>query len=264
MVVKNLFIYPVKSLGGISLQQSEVTIRGLKYDRRWVLVDSNNRFITQRTLPQMALFEVRLNEDHLEVSHRSGGTALQVPFEPRTTDKRIITIWDDEIEAVRVADEADEWFSALLGFRCFLFFQPDDSVRKVDEKYQVSGHEHTSLSDAYPILIIGQGSLDDLNSRLETDVAMKRFRPNIVFEGGEPYTEDLMKGIKIGNVSLYGVKPCARCILTTVDPDADEPKTGSEPLKTLSQYRRVGNKVLFGQNLVVHSEGHIKVGDEIV
>ncbi|NBA84442.1 MOSC domain-containing protein [Emticicia sp. CRIBPO] len=264
MVVKNLFIYPIKSLGGISLQQSEVTVRGLKYDRRWVLVDSNGRFITQRTLPHMALFSVGIEKDHLLVTHRTSGQFIRIPLEPETTEKQIVTVWDDEIEGVRVCDEADQWFSEHLGFTCYLYYQPEASIRKVDAKYQVSGHEHTSFSDAYPALVIGEASLEDLNNRLEVKVEMKRFRPNIVTGGGEAFEEDYLKRIKIGSAGLYGVKPCSRCILTTIDPDSDEPKHGSEPLKTLAGYRRVGNKVMFGHNLVVHQEGVISVGDEIV
>jgi uncharacterized protein YcbX len=264
MVVKNLFIYPIKSLGGISLQQSEVTTRGLKYDRRWVLADSNDRFITRRTLPEMTLFEVSLTDEHLVVKHRTTGLVINIPLEPQTSERRIVTIWDDEVEAIRVSDEADTWFTELLGFSCTLYFQPDTSIRKVDANYQVSGHEHTSLSDAYPVLIIGQSSLDDLNSRLEEKIEMNRFRPNIVFEGGEAYGEDMLKALSIGTTKLYGVKLCKRCIVTTMDPDSDEPKAGKEPLKTLATYRRVGEKVVFGQNLVVHQEGVISIGDEIV
>ncbi len=263
MTVRELFIYPVKSLGGISLASSVVTERGLAYDRRWVLADASGRFITQRTHPEMALFAVNLEKDRLVVIHRLKKARLEVPFVPETREEKRISIWDDVVAAVRVSNEADAWFSHHLGFGCELFFQPDHSVRKVDERYRVTGEEHTSFSDAYPALLISRESLDDLNSRLAVKTDMRRFRPNIVIEGIEPYGEDQLKGLEIGSAVFQGVKLCSRCILTTIDPDADEPKVAAEPLKTLASYRKNGNKVLFGQNLVVHREGMISVGDQV-
>lgn len=262
-IVSEITIYPIKSLGGISLKHAIVEERGLQYDRRWVLADENNVFITQRQNEQMALIDVAIEETGLRVTHRLKRIApLQVPFEPQTSDQQQITIWDDVVRAVRVSDEADAWFTTVLGKKCSLFYQPDDSVRLTDPKYSITKEEHTSFSDGYPILVIGQASLDELNSKLEEPVSMKRFRPNLVFTGGEAHIEDSWKYFTVGEAKLVGVKPCARCVLTTINPETAE--KGKEPLRTLTQYRNVNNKILFGQNLLVVETGKISVGDELL
>lgn len=267
-IVSEITIYPIKSLGGISLQEAIVEQRGLQYDRRWVLADENNVFITQRQNEQMALIDVAITETGLQVTHRLKRIAsLQIPFEPQTVagggvpHQQQITIWDDVVSAIRVSDEADAWFTTVLGKKCSLFYQPDDSIRLTDPKYSITKEEHTSFSDGYPILVIGQASLDELNAKLEEPVSMKRFRPNLVFTGGEAHVEDTWRYFTVGDAKLVGVKPCARCVLTTINPETAE--KGKEPLRTLTQYRNVNNKILFGQNLLVVETGKISVGDEI-
>jgi hypothetical protein len=137
---------------------------------------------------------------------------------------------------------------------------PDSSRRQVDEKYALQ-NDITSFSDGYPVLLIGQASLDDLNGRLDQPVPMNRFRPNIVFSGGTPYQEDGMKHFKVDGLDFFGVKPCGRCVMTTINQDTGS--VGQEPLKTLSLYRTANNKVNFGQNVLHTGFGRIKVGDEI-
>lgn len=262
-IVSEITIYPIKSLGGISLQEALVEERGLQYDRRWVLADENNVFITQRQNEQMALIDVAMTEDGLRVNHRLKTKApLKIPFVPQTIEEQEITIWDDVVRGIRVSDEADAWFSAVLGKKCSLFYQPDDSIRLTDPKYSITKEEHTSFSDGYPILVIGQESLDELNAKLEEPVSMKRFRPNLVFTGGEAHVEDTWKYFNVGKTKMVGVKPCARCVLTTINPETAE--KGKEPLKTLTQYRNMNNKILFGQNLLVVETGKISVGDELL
>lgn len=263
LIISEINVFPIKSLGGISLQETEVEERGLKYDRRWVLADTNNRFMTQRENEQMALIDVAIEADGLKVTHRTKNiSALKVPFQPQTSDRKPITIWDDEVEGIRVSDEVDAWFSEVLEKECSLYYQPDDSFRKIDPNYAITHEEHTSFADGYPILIIGQASLDELNNKLEKSIEMKRFRTNLVFEGGEPFVEDTFSEFSVGTTKLVGVKPCARCVLTTIDPKTGE--KGKEPLKTLSEFRKKGNKILFGQNLLISQTGKIKVGDEIL
>ncbi len=267
LIVTEITIYPIKSLGGISLQSAIVEDRGLQHDRRWVLADEQNRFMTQRENEQMALIDVSIESDGLKVSHRLKKIVpLIVPFSPQTAADGVIynqeiTIWDDVVNAILVSDEADAWFSAVLGIKCRLFYQPDDSIRLTDSRYSITKEEHTSFSDGYPLLIIGQASLDNLNDRLDEKIEMKRFRPNLVFSGGQAHEEDYWKYFKVGEAKLVGVKPCARCVMTTINPDTAE--KGKEPLRTLTQYRNFGNKVLFGQNLLVVEKGAIAVGDVI-
>ncbi|WP_259014000.1 MOSC domain-containing protein [Emticicia fluvialis] len=262
-ILTEINIYPIKSLGGISLQEAQVEDRGLQYDRRWVLADGDNVFRTQRENEQMALIDVAIEADGLRVSHRKLAIApLKVPFTPQTDDTRMITIWDDTVKAVRVSNEADVWFTEVLGNETYLYYQPDDSIRPTDPKYSITHEEHTSFADAYPLLLVGQASLDLLNGKLDEPIGMKRFRPNLVFSGGEPHEEDNLRFFSLGNARLAGVKPCARCVLTTINPETAE--KGKEPLKTLNQYRRNGNKILFGQNILVIEKGKIRIGDEIL
>lgn len=261
MHITALYVYPIKSLGGISLTTSEVEERGLTYDRRWVLADKQNMFITQRQHSEMAFFEVSIEQNGLRVFNRKSGNETTVPFEPQTNDYQDITVWDDTVKAVRVSDKTDAWFTAELGFECSLFYQPDGSVRPADSKYSITGKEHVSMADGYPILVVSQASLDDLNARIGQPMELARFRPNVVIEGCLPFEEDDLREIKIGDVALYGVKPCARCVLTTIDPATGT--KGAEPLKTLATFRKSGNKIKFGQNVVVHQTGSIAVGDEL-
>lgn len=263
--LSEIWIYPVKSLAGISLQEAKVTDRGLEYDRRWLLVDENGHFLTQRQFPQLALFQPILEAEYLKITHRSDNfEPLQISLNPNIYSKKVgVTVWDDAIEdALEVSAEANEWFSKALGMSVRLVYMPENSRREVDKKYAITGNEITSFSDAYPFLVIGQSSLDDLNSRLKESVKMNRFRPNLVFKGGKAYEEENWYEVQIGKATFWGVKPCARCIMTTVDPASGE-KSGKEPLFTLSTYRKAGKRVLFGQNLLVSVLEKIHVGDVI-
>jgi uncharacterized protein YcbX len=261
LTVSELYIYPIKSLGGIPLDSAALTDRGFAYDRRWMLVDTENRFLTQRELPKMSLLQVQLREDGLLIQHKLLGDSVQVPFKPAGASCTV-TVWDDICEAQYVDGTADAWFSRMLSLPCRLVYMPESSQRKVDLNY-AQGDEITSFSDGYPLLLIGQASLDDLNSRLPQAIAMERFRPNIVFTGGTPYQEDEMTAFNIAGITFYGVKPCARCVIPTIDLSTGE--KGKEPLKTLSGYRQRNKKIYFGQNLLFRNAGgaHISVGDEI-
>jgi len=259
LTISSLYIYPIKSLGGISLTNALVTDRGLKYDRRWMLVDEQNRFLTQREHPQMALFKVQIESDGLLVTHPINGS-VTIPFQQNDKIKQEIAIWDDTCTGVFASTELDTWFSEAMGIKCRLVHMPDETRREVDQRYAQPGMI-TSFSDAYPFLLIGQRSLDDLNSRLAEPLPMDRFRPNIVFTGGHPFEEDLMNHIKIAGINFYGAKLCARCVLTTINQKTAV--KAKEPLKTLASYRLKNKKILFGQNLVHEGTGVINVGDTL-
>ncbi|RFZ84589.1 MOSC domain-containing protein [Mucilaginibacter terrenus] len=258
--ISGLYIYPIKSLGGIKVNSAVLTDRGLEHDRRWMLVDENNRFLSQRENIQMALLKASLVSDGIKVTYTPEGTSVVIPFKPITQTPVDVTIWDDKCMAHLVSTELDTWFSSKLGIDSRLVYMPDDSLRQTDLRYTDEG-AITSFSDAYPMLIIGQSSLDDLNNRLDEPLPMDRFRPNIVFTGGEPYSEDMMKHIRINGIDLFGVKLCARCVMTTVDQVTGQ--KGKEPLKTLAKYRLRNNKIYFGQNLVYLGNGKLNVGDEL-
>ncbi|GAB2777583.1 MOSC domain-containing protein [Rhabdobacter roseus] len=259
--LSEIWIYPVKSLGGIRLPEATVQQRGLQHDRRWMIVDENGRFITQRKVHEMALLDVGLDADGLRLWHRHAPEdVLQVPFEPSTPTPLRVTIWDDEVPAVAVSPEADRWLSDKLGRAVRLVLMPESTRRLVDPRY-AQAQEVVSFADGYPCLLISQASLDDLNARLPEPLSMKRFRPNLVVTGTLPYAEDQWRTFTVGEVLFQGVKPCARCVLTTIDPDTAA--TGPEPLRTLATYRKQQNKILFGQNLLPQTLGRLAEGDTV-
>ncbi|MDB5146634.1 MAG: hypothetical protein JWQ57_654 [Mucilaginibacter sp.] len=259
LLISELFIYPIKSLGGIAVKSAGVTRRGLKYDRRWMLVDEHNRFLTQREHAQMALLKVHIEAEGLLVTHPSKDP-VTIPYQYNGQVKQEVAIWDDTCTGVYVNDEIDAWFSDALGIKCRLVYMPDETEREVDQRYALPGMV-TSFADAYPFMTIGQASLNDLNSRLAEALPMDRFRPNIVFTGGKAFEEDKMNHLVIAGINFYGAKLCARCVMTTIDQQTAI--RAKEPLKTLAQYRFKDNKIMFGQNLIHEGSGIISVGDVI-
>jgi uncharacterized protein YcbX len=259
MKLTEIWIYPVKSLGGIKVNKARVMEKGLEYDRRYMLVDEDNQFITQRVYPQLALFKLSKDGDEFKVTYRSD--AINIPVQPLLSkEQSTVTIWDDTVQAVELGNVYNQWFSERVGINCKLIFFPEENKRPVDRNF-ANNNEQVGFADGYPFLIIGQGSLDDLNTKLKMPVPMNRFRPNFVFSDGEPFAEDGWKDFIIGENKFIGLKLCARCVLTTVNQDTGE--KGIEPLATLSKFRKVGSKVNFGQNLVAVNHNEVCVGDEI-
>lgn len=263
--VSQLFIYPIKSLGGIELQSSELTPTGLRYDRRWMLVNEEGRFLSQREESRMALLAVSLHEQSLQVfSKENPGSRVEIPFlkknEMENHPRISVSIWDDLCTALIYPDAIGAWFSDILGQSCRLVYMDDSVQRWVDGEY-ARNNEITSFSDAYPILMIGQASFDDLNARLPVPIPINRFRPNLVFTGGTPFLEDEMNTFIIRDKEYKAVKPCARCVIPTIDQATG--LKGDEPTRTLATYRLRDRKILFGQNVLVPGEGLIKVGDRI-
>ena len=263
--LSEIWIYPVKSLAGIRLEKSRVTQRGLEFDRRWMLVDEEGVFVTQRQHPKLALFQPEIQGDVLHISHAdlSKGTVSFSLSQKSNNLPSEVMVWEDCVTAIEVDAEISAWFSEILGFTVRLVYMPEESLRKVDPNYAVSTDNITSLSDGFPFLMIGQASLDDLNSRLKEAIPMRRFRPNFVFSGGVAYEEETWKEFTIGSLVFYGVKPCGRCVMTTVDPEKGI-FGGKEPLRTLSKYKKVGEKVIFGQNVIAKEDGLLYVGDAVV
>lgn len=257
-IVSEIWIYPVKSLGGIRLDASNVLPKGLEHDRRWMLIDENNTCMTQREYPAMALFKLQWQEGKFLIHY--SGEFMELPF-INAGDNMQAVIWDDTVEVVEVNNQLSNWIADLLKTKCRLVAFPEKNVRPVEIQYALK-NEQVSLADAYPLLIIGQSSLDDLNKRLKDPLPMNRFRPNIVFTGGDAFEEDGWKNFRIGKTRFAGIKPCARCVLTTVDQHTGE--KGKEPLVTLATYRKRGNNIYFGQNLLPLDGHEIKMGDEII
>jgi len=259
--VSELYVYPIKSLGGIKLDSAELTDRGFQYDRRWMLVNEQNEFLTQREFPQMALLQTEITNSGIKVSQKKNvNENILVPFNAESNYKITVRVWDDMCDAIFVNDHFSDWFSDQLKIRCKLVYMPDDSIRRVDRRYAFN-NETTSFSDGYPILMISEESLADLNSRLINSLPMNRFRPNMVIKDVRPYEEDEMDQFDINGINFYGVKLCSRCVITTTNQDTAE--KNKEPLKTLATYRTKNNNVYFGQNVLYNGNGKISVGNTI-
>lgn len=266
MHISEINIYPIKSLGGISLKEAIIEEKGFQHDRRWMLVDENGQFLTQREHALMATFKVSLSENSLLITKDDDN--LEIPFEPDSNEKAKVRIWDDLTEGVVYQDEINNWFSSHLKINCRLVKMSRETRREVDQKYAVfQSQDVVSFADGYPFLLIGESSLADLNSRLEKQIPMNRFRPNLVVSGADAFAEDNWKKVKIGETVFHFVKPCARCVMTTIDQKTGI-SDGAEPLKTLSKYRLVKkdgkSKVLFGENLIAETVGKtVKLGDKV-
>ncbi len=263
-----IHIYPIKGTGGISLTQSQVTKRGLQYDRRWQVVDENGKFFTQRDQRELTLLQVEDVGESFLVKHKiKNNKPLLFPKEPTDcSSKMTVSIWKDTVQACIVGKNQSDWFSEILGTKCHLVYMPETTHRKVNPKYSEQG-DVVSFADGFPILILGEASLNDLNRRLEEPLPMNRFRPNLVFNIGASYEEDDWQLIQIGPNNVFrGGKPCQRCIVTTINQESG--KAGKEPLKTLASFRHWGDGVYFGMNLIwdeIKSKGSatIQIGDEI-
>ena len=260
--VSALYIYPIKSLGGFSVTEANVSPTGFEYDRRWMLVDKDGKFMTQRQVHSMALLQTAITPDGLYIYHKqSPDKNIMVPFLPNSLEKRKVKVWNDECEAWMYDAAINNWFSEILETACELVYMPDYTNRMVDREY-AKNNEITSFSDGYPFLIIGQSSLDELNNKLSEPLTIDRFRPNIVFTSGEPHIEDNWSHFTINEIDFFGVKTCGRCVVTTIDQQTMV--SGKEPLRTLATYRSINGKVKFGMNLLHKGTGSIKLGERIL
>lgn len=259
LALTGIRIYPIKSLQGVMRTRAHVLSKGLEHDRRWMLVDEDGVCMTQRVYTSMALFDVQEKAQSFVISFQ--GDTLELPVGEGDACRPLeAQVWDDRVTVNEVNPEFSDWFSRHLDKRCRLVSFPESNSRQIDIRFASEG-EHVSLADAFPLMIIGEASLMDLNRRLRAPMTMNRFRPNLIFSGGRPYEEDFWDEFSISGNNFLGVKRCARCVLTTIDPMTA--RKGAEPLKTLATYRREGNKIFFGQNVMPRTLGEIRVGDPI-
>ena len=254
-------VYPVKSLPAIHFEQNEVQPQGLKDDRLYMLVDENGLFITQRKYPQLALIKVQQTECSFSfvAENRLPITIDETNFQTETLK---VKIWQDECVGLVADVKVNQWFSQYLGFPVRLVRYNHQAPRAIDGNYS-QPDDIVSFADGFPLLVISQASLNDLNSKLETPVSMTNFRPNIIVDGCDAFAEDDWKQIRIGEVIFDAVKRCSRCVLTTVNPETGKRSENGQPLKTLSQYRKAEGGVFFGMNLIPRSAGTIQVNDMI-
>ena len=259
--LSQIYIYPIKSLAGIQVNQWEVTQTGLKYDRKWMLVDKQQQFLSQRRLPKMALLKTQIIDQQLIVSAPAQDDLLIKLEAPGTTATQAVTLWHDQCVAQEVNQQASQWFSGFLSTPCTLVYQPEESIRTVDQKYALA-NDQTSFSDGFPFLIVSEASLTLLNQQMNLSLSMRRFRPNLVISDCDSYAEDKWRKISVGDISFRLPKPCARCSVPQIDPDTA--LIDKEPLRTLAQTRKWNHKVFFGQNALHDRRGILQAGDAVI
>jgi len=263
MHVTSLHRYPIKGCRGHSLDLMTVDALGPVGDRRLMLVDGRDRFISQREHPRLATITPTLDGDTLSVL----APALGVLHHDLVTDGpiRSVTIWRSE--GLRVIDQGDTaaaWFSSAIGEPCRLVRYGAMTHRAIDRAYSPRPEAETAFTDGYPLLAVTEASLESLNSRLGTPVPIGRFRPNVVVGGATPWGEDAWRVVAMGEVTLDAVKPCARCVVLTTDQESGDCDPAQEPLRTLAEIHtspRFG--VTFGQYLVSRESGVIHVGNPV-
>ncbi|HEY0941852.1 MAG TPA: MOSC N-terminal beta barrel domain-containing protein [Steroidobacter sp.] len=262
--ITGLNIYPVKSCRGIALTQARTTETGLAHDREWLVVTPEYRFLTQREQPLLAQIETAITDDRL-VLRKPQGAELSLPLD-MTGPEVEVTIWRSKVAAFDAGEPAANWLTEHLGKPSRLVRFDKRHKRASDSKWAGDVEALNQFSDAFPYLLISEGSLEELNRRLDQPLPMNRFRPNIVVNGLPPFGEDSVDEFVAGEVRLKVAKPCDRCVITTTDQFTGE-RTGEEPLRTLKEFRFDRNLrgVLFGQNLILTSGlgKELKVGQQL-
>jgi uncharacterized protein YcbX len=270
ITVTALYSYPIKGCAATSHDdQAELDERGLRWDRRWMVVDADNNFITQRSKPQLACVRPAVEADCLRVT-APALPELYVPLiAAQRGPARQVTVWKDTCAAWDEGDEAARWFSSYLQMPVRLVRMADDHFRRVDPRYAPEPAQ-TGFADGFPLLLASEDSLAALNDRLVARgaeaVPMLRFRPNIVVRGGGAFAEDGWSRVQIGEaagVLLDVVKPCGRCAVTTIDQTTGLAPDPDEPLATLNIFRKQNGKAMFAQNAVHRSLGTLAVGAEV-
>lgn len=255
-----LNIFPVKSCAPVALDAAVVEPRGLRHDRRWIVTDATGRFLTGRQHPRLTLLHATPDGDALALSAPGmPSLRLQAPAAGARVD---VVVWANTVAALPGSDVANAWVSAFLGMPARLAYMDDACAMPVNPDYSNAGDE-VSFADAFPMLLISQGALDALNGKLAVPVPMLRFRPNFVVADTAPHAEDGWKRVRVGEVEFDVVKPCSRCVFTTVDFERGEFDPSGEPLKTLITYRRGERGVTFGQNIIPRGAGTVRVSDVV-
>ncbi|MCO8313521.1 MOSC domain-containing protein [Pseudomonas mandelii] len=260
MRLSALYRFPLKSGKGETLNQVSLDKLGLDGDRRWMLVDeASGRFLTQRAVAKMSQLSALWNADGGLTLSAPDHSPIDIAVPDGDADLRGVTIWRDTLRVPDAGDAAGAWVSEFIGKPTRLVQVPLNCARTTQAGYG-KDDDQVAFADGFPLLLIGQASLEDLSSKVGRPLEMLRFRPNLVIEGSEAYAEDSWKRIRIGDVEFRVVKSCSRCILTTIDPQTGVRSEDREPLATLQKYRTEADGAMFGQNLVNDGNGRLEVG----
>lgn len=258
MHVQSLYFYPVKSLPGIAVEQLALDEFGPAGDRRWMITDDYGNFVSQRSLPQLARIGVRVEAGVVFVDVPGSG---EFPLEPGLATRNVM-VWDDWLGAICAKPGPAEALSRFCDKPLDVVYMPNDTFRAIDRVW-VKDRRRVGFADGFPFLIVNQASLDELNERLDIKVDMRRFRPNIVVSNAKAWAEDRWAGMTIGAVYFDLVKPCSRCVMTTVDPDNGTKAADQQPLRTLGSYRMQIGGVIFGMNAIHEGSGPVVLGDAV-
>lgn len=258
--LSGLFVYPIKSCAPIAPKQAEVERRGLKHDRRYMLVDELGQFVTGRQFGMLVRITANPGTHGLHVS--APGMETLTVRHPRGEQRRRATIWGQVVSALDAGDEAAAWFSTFCGRSLRLVHADAVMQRPVDPAYG-NPDDAVAFSDGYPLLLISQQAVEELSERVGRRMEPGRFRPNLVISGVGAHAEDNWRQVRIGPVLFDVVKACERCVFTTVDPVTGERTGDGEPLRTLKGYRHNGKGITFGQNLIPRSKGAVHLGDTV-
>ncbi|MET0287599.1 MAG: MOSC N-terminal beta barrel domain-containing protein [Polyangiales bacterium] len=258
ITLTGIFIYPVKSARGIALPEARLSDRGIQHDRRFLIVDENGRFQTQREDPSMARLHTALVGDSLVLTF--DGRSLELPLQPALGDTRSVRVFADQIEGALELPLAASFLSDAFGRELSLVYMPDGVRRQVDPK-RAGPNDLVGFADGFPYLLCSESSLEALNVHLSNPVTMRRFRPNFVIEGANAYAEDKFRALRLGSVPFLALKPCSRCVIVDTDPDLGVRSPG--PLAALAHTHTMEKRAIFGQNLVARGSGVVRLGDEV-
>ena len=256
LTVSDLSIYPLKSARGVTLSSMQLNVMGPECDRRWMVIDKNGTFVTQRKTRKMSLIGVTLTDSGVRLHAHGKPDCLAIT--PNSARTLTSSVWGTEVNGLDCGDEVASWLSDFLSQTCRLIYMPNDGVRAVDRNF-ANNQERVGFADGFPLLITSQASLEDFNNKLGYTIGMERFRPNIVISGNEAYAEDQWRKIAINGIEFSLVKPCSRCIMPSVNP-----LTGTKEMAvndTLLAHRRRGRDTFFGQNALYNKLGHVHLGD---
>lgn len=264
MKLLSAHLFPVKSMRGVAVESFELDARGVVGDRRWMVVDAADKFLSQRFAPSMARVQPRLLEGGVRFE-LDDGASFEAARPGSSAARRTVTVWRDTFEALDAGDAVARWLTTTLGQPCRLVAFADDVHRGVDSTW--ARDAETSFTDGFPLLLTNEASLDALNASLSAPIGMERFRSNLVVRADAPWVEDGWTKLRVGDVAFEAVKPCIRCVVITTDQRTGEKPQSSEPLAKLAELHtlQVGSSrgAVFGQNVVHRGVGTIRVGSAV-
>lgn len=262
LTIASLHVYPIKGAAGCAPERWTTDERGLRHDRRFMVVAADGTLITQREVPALARVRATIRGASMEIE---AGDRVTVAAAPDEGEPMTVRVWDDEVPVIAPSADADLLLSEALGRRCRLLFQPESTERWTAEKRGLPLRRF-SVADAAPVLVLALGAMDELNERLAANgaapVGADRFRPNITVRGGRRGEDDAWTSMGVGALRLRLATRCKRCQVVTIDQASGAP-TGAEPLRTLASYRREGDGIVFGRHALVDVPGTVAVGDAV-